>query len=214
MLRLVAEEIEKYAQMHTEPVDPLLNELEQYTHAHIAMPQMLVGPLEGALLRLLVTLTGARHVLEIGTFTGYSSLAMASAMPEDGTLITCELDPSIAETARSFHRRAAYGNRIEVRVGPALDTLSQLKGPFDMCFIDADKVNYSNYFHRVLPLLCQNGLMVADNTLWSGRVTHPADQHDESTRAIHTFNQMVARHPQVTSVMLPIRDGMTLIRKK
>ncbi len=213
MIPLVAKHIEDYARKHSSKMDDVMGELERYTSANIPMSQMLVGPLEAAFLRLLVASTNAKRILEVGTYTGYSSLAMAAALPDDGEVITCDIDPKAVAVAKGFHARSSHGSKIRIAVGPALDTIQSLNGPFDLVFIDADKTNYLNYFHAVLPLLRVNGLIVADNTLWSGRVTDPATQHDESTAAIHLFNQTVVEHPQCECVQLPVRDGMTLIRK-
>ncbi|MCA1846550.1 MAG: class I SAM-dependent methyltransferase, partial [Actinobacteria bacterium] len=163
-------------------------------------------------LALMVQLSGARRVLEIGTFTGYSSLSMASALPPDGTIVTCDVNPDHVAVARRHIEQSPYADRIDIRLGPALQTLDSLPGPFDLVFIDADKTNYANYYEAVLPKLAQSGLILVDNVLWSGRVLD-ADP-DEETQAIRAFNDRVRDDPRVTCVILTIRDGVTVIRPR
>jgi caffeoyl-CoA O-methyltransferase len=211
MLALVPEEIERYAETHTEPVDPLLEELREETYAKTSDPQMQVGRVEGTLLKLLVRLSGARTVLEIGMFTGYSALMMAEGLPEDGRLTTCDVDPEAEAIARRFFARSPHGRKITVRMGPALETIRTLAPPIDFVFIDADKENYPNYYAAVLPLLPSGGLIVADNVLWSGKVLDPMEKTD---RAIARFNDVVAADDRVEKVLLTVRDGLLLIRKR
>ena len=176
------------------------------------MPQMLTGPVEGTLLRMLIQVSGAKRVLEIGTFTGYSALSMAAGLPDDGALITCELDTEHARIAQSFFDRSPHGKKIRLRSGAALDTLHALpaEAQFDFVFIDADKENYVHYYEAVLPKLKPGGLIAADNTLWSGRVLKPKGQSDH---AIVAFNAHVARDPRVEQELLSVRDGVLLVRK-
>ncbi|WP_437508388.1 O-methyltransferase [Sorangium sp. So ce1099] len=205
-------ELERYAHDHTEPPPALLDELREYTRAHDPRAGMQVGRIEGTLLGVLVALMQARRVLEIGTFTGYSALSMAQALPPDGELITCDLDPEVARVARSFFDRSEHGKKIRIAVGDALDTIRALPAspPFDLVFIDADKVRYSTYYEEALPRLRRGGLIVADNTLWSGEVLAP---ETEDARALAAFNDLVLRDPRVEKVMLTVRDGVTLARK-
>jgi caffeoyl-CoA O-methyltransferase len=137
---------------------------------------------------------------------------MASALPPDGRIITCDVDPEATAIARRYMDESGYGEKIEIRLGPALETIETLDGLFDLVFIDADKPNYEAYYEAVLPLLAENGLIIADNVLWSGRVLE--DDEDESTRAIKEFNEHVTSDPRVVSVMLTVRDGMTLVQKR
>ncbi|MBZ4421035.1 O-methyltransferase [Myxococcus sp. RHSTA-1-4] len=210
-LTLVPPEIEEYAHAHTTAPAPLFEELREITYAQMASPQMQVGRVEGTFLRFLVALSGARRVLEIGTFTGYSALMMAEGLPDDGELVTCDINPKAAEVARSFFARSPHGRKIQLRLGPALETLKTLEGPFDLAFIDADKGSYGAYWDAVLPLLRPGGLVVADNVLWSGRVLQPEATDDH---AIVTFNAKVAADPRVEQVLLTVRDGMMLARKR
>lgn len=210
---VVNEDIEAYAAAHTTPEDPLLAEVAAATRAAEDNHGMMVGLLEGRFLETLVWLSGARRILEIGCFTGYSALSMAAALPPGGTITTCEVDPERAAMARRHFAASPWADRIDLIVGPALDSLTLLMGPFDLVFIDADKVNYPRYYEAVLPLLADRGLIVADNVLWSGQVLDPSDQ-SEGTTAIRAFNDMVVNDPRVTCVMATIRDGVLLIRRR
>jgi caffeoyl-CoA O-methyltransferase len=210
-LTLVPEAIEAYAQAQSERPAKIFEELREETYAKMGSPQMQVGPLEGDFLRLLVRLSRARRVLEIGMFTGYSGMMMAEGLPDDGELVTCDVDPKAEEMAKRYFARHPAGKKIQVRIGPALETIKTLKPPFDLVFIDADKENYSNYFDAVLPLVRQGGLIVADNTLWSGRVLEPKEASD---KAIVAFNAKVAKDARVEKVLVTIRDGMMLAYKK
>ena len=210
---VAAPELERYAEAHTTPPDELLRELADETRATLDAPQMLTGPVEGRFLQQLVFATGARRVLELGTFSGYSALSMAEALPADGRIDTCEVSERHAEVARRYFARSPYGARITVHLGPALETIDRLEGTFDLVFVDADKVNYLNYYEAVLPRLSERGLIVADNTLWSGRVLDP-DPDDESTQAIVAFNDRVIADERVVCVQLTVRDGITLVRRR
>ncbi|MFQ5995419.1 MAG: O-methyltransferase [Acidiferrobacterales bacterium] len=212
MKPIVSASIEQYATAHTTPHSTLLEELKAYTLAHCDKPQMLVGPVEGAMLKLLVKLTRARRILEIGLYTGYSALTMAEALPEDGELISCEIDADTAKIAQSYFDRSPHGHKITIRVGPAIDTVRMLEAAvvFDMVFIDADKENYCAYYDAALSLLRSGGVLVADNTLWSGNVLDPDQGTDH---AVVAFNDLVQSDPRVENVLLTVRDGVMLVRK-
>lgn len=213
MTPIVSPELELYIEQHTRARPPLFDELREVTYAKMASPQMQVGRVEGGFLKMLVGVSGARRVLEIGTFTGYSALSMAEALPDDGKLVTCDIDPEATKIARSFFDRSPHGKKIEIRLGDALDTLRGLppNEPFDFVFLDADKERYSAYYEAILPLLRPGGLLVADNTLWSGRVLSPSHPSDH---AIVAFNALVTADPRVENVLLSVRDGMMLARKR
>jgi caffeoyl-CoA O-methyltransferase len=212
MTFIVPAEIEAYAEAHTSAPTDLLRRLAEETRATLRSPQMLTGTVEGRLLEFLVFATGARRVLELGTYSGYSAISMAAALPEGGRIDTCEVDDQHAEVARRFIEEAGFSDRITIHLGPALETLSRLEGDFDLVFIDADKENYINYYEAVLPRLSERGLIAADNTLWSGRVIDESEQ-SEGTVAIRVFNEHVRHDDRVVSVMLTVRDGVTLIRR-
>jgi caffeoyl-CoA O-methyltransferase len=204
-------QIEDYAMRHSAPLSPLVEELIATTREKMGTKwAMLSGHLQGAFLQMLASSVGSRRILEIGMFTGFSALMMSEALPEDGRLITCEMDPEAIALARSFFDRSPHGGKIEIREGPALDTLKRLEGPFDFVFIDADKENLTAYYEAVLPMLAARGVIAVDNVLWYGRVLDPQDEGD---RAIVTFNEHVSRDERVWNMVLPIRDGLMLIRR-
>ena len=199
--------IEEYAVRMTSPHEALLAELSEQTTREVGMEQMLTGPLAGRFLEMLVWISRPQRVLEIGTFTGHSALAMAAALPEGGRIDACEVDPERAAFAQRWFDRSPYGSKITLHVGPAAETIAALDGDFDLVFIDADKEGYIGYYEAVLPRLAPNGLIVADNTLAAGRVL------DDDPPPIATFNEHVAADPRTVQVLLTIRDGMTLIRR-
>jgi caffeoyl-CoA O-methyltransferase len=205
--------IEEYAETHTSPNGELFERLAAETHETATAPQMMVGVLEGQFLAFLVGALGARRILELGTFTGYSSISMARALPREGRIVTCDVNEATTAVARRYAEEAGVADRIDFRLGPALETIDQLEGRFDLVFIDADKENYVNYYEATLPLLADDGLMIADNTLWSGRVVDPDDE-DPSTRAIRALNERVLADDRVENVLLTVRDGMNVIRKR
>ncbi len=215
---VVPEEIEEYAFVHSSREDALLHSLAQDTQENAALPQMQTGHIEGSFLRMLVQLSGARRVLEIGTYTGYSALSMAMGLPEDGRLITCDIDPEATAMARDYWARSPHGAKIDLRLGPALETFrgagrsgDSLAGPFDLVFFVADKENFVNYGEAILPKVRQGGLIAVDNVLWSAKVLDPQEKLDH---AIVAFNRHVRYDDRVDLVMLTVRDGITLARKK
>ena len=212
MTDIVDPVLEAYAEAHTTPPPPHLVAVATETQDTLDFPGMMVGTLEGRFLEMLVYARRPRRVLEIGTFSGYSALAMAAGLPPDGRITTCEISPVHAEVARRHIATSEYADRIEVIEGPALATVQSLDGPFDFVFIDADKPSYLAYYEAVLPKLAAGGLIAADNTLWSGNVVDAKDTSD-NTVAIRAFNDTVAADPRVVCVQLTVRDGVTLIRR-
>jgi caffeoyl-CoA O-methyltransferase len=204
---------ETYAAAHTTPPTAELARLVEDTRATLASPEMLSGPVEGRLLELLVHAVRAKLVLELGTYSGFSALSMAAGLGPGGRIVTCEISEAHADFARRRIEASPHAERIELRIGPALETIGSLAGPFDLVFIDADKTGYAGYYEAVLPKLSDHGLIVVDNTLWSGRVSSAPDG-DESTRALVAFNDRVAADERVVCVMLTVRDGVTLIRRR
>jgi caffeoyl-CoA O-methyltransferase len=211
MDRFIDVVVEQFARDHTEPETDLYTRLREETYREMDRPEMQVDLIEGRFLKMLVRLTGARLILELGMFTGYSALAMAEALPEGGRLITCEIDPKAEAIARRYFAESPHGDKITIRMGPALDAIKTLTGPLDLVFIDADKSNYANYYEACLPLLKPGGLIVADNVLWSGKVLHPNDPDDH---AIVAFNRLVQSDWRVENVCLTVRDGMMLAWKR
>jgi caffeoyl-CoA O-methyltransferase len=214
MSGLVPEDIERYVDEHTTAEPEHLTAVAAETRERTRSPGMLSGHVEGRLLETLVFATGARNVLEFGTFTGYSALAMAAALPPDGVVTTLEMSEEHAEIAGRHIAASPYADRIDLRVGPALDLVRDVDGPFDLVFIDADKPSYHLYYEAALEKLAERGLIVVDNTLWSGDVVDErAPDPNETTLAIRRFNDQVARDERVVAVLLTVRDGVTLIRR-
>lgn len=213
MKTLVAPEIEAYAQAHSMPESDVARALREDTQRTMEYAQMLVGPLEGAFLKMMAQVVGATRVLEIGMFTGYSALCFAEALPGNGRVITCEIDEASAVLGRKHFANSPHGKKIEIRLGPALETMRELSGPFDVIFIDADKVNYLNYYRRALDLLSPTGVILIDNVLWDGDVLKQPPP-DEKTAAIQELNRTIAADARVTAVLVTIRDGVLVIRKK
>src|SRR5580700_12130372 len=212
MTDIVDPVLETYAEAHTTPPPPHLVAVDRETRETLDFPGMMVGTLEGRFLEMLVFARRPRRVLEIGTFSGYSSLAMAAALPPGGRITTCEISPVHAEAARKHIAASPYADRIEVIEGPAIDTVHSLPGPFDFVFIDADKTSYLSYYEAVLPKLAVGGIIAADNTLWSGNVVKDTDQSPD-TQAIRAFNDTVVADRRVVCVQVTVRDGVTLIRR-
>ena len=212
-MNFITEAVEDYAAEHCSSEPEWLVALAKETEAEVGMlARMMVGRIEGRFLKMLVAAVRPRLVLEIGTFTGYSSLSMAEALPDGGRIITCEISERHAEIARRHIAGSPYADRIDIRLGDARETVAGLDGPFDLVFIDADKVSYDAYYEAVLPKLSPDGIIAVDNVLWSGSVIDPENTSDD-TRAIKAFNDKVRDDPRVECVMLTVRDGVTLIRR-
>jgi caffeoyl-CoA O-methyltransferase len=208
-VNLVDPRADEYAERHTTPSGELFERLAAETREKTQIPEMMVGQVEGRFLEFLVRATGARRVLELGTFTGYSSISMARGLPDGGRIISCDVDEETNAIARRYAEEAGVAERIEYRLGPALDTLAGLDGPFDLVFIDADKENYRNYYDAVLPKLAPDGLILADNALRNGRVLE-----DDSGEPMQAFNDYVLNDGRVECVLLTVRDGILLVRKR
>ncbi len=214
MKDLIAPGIAEYIHAHTTPETELYERLRAETYNDLVDPQMQVGRVEGAFLKQLVQISGARRVLELGTFSGYSALSLASGMPEDGQLITCDIDPEVTAVARRYFDESPWGKKIEIRLGPALDTIAALAKAgheLDFVFIDADKENYVRYWKALVPLVRSGGVILADNTLWSGAVLDPQSASDHG---IVEFNRTVQADDRVENVLLSVRDGVMFARKR
>jgi caffeoyl-CoA O-methyltransferase len=207
-------DIERYAEAHTTPQADHLAFAAGETRRQLEnRAGMMVGPLEGGFLAALVAISGASTILEIGTFTGYSAMTMAAALPEGGRVITCEVSQEHAAIAQAHIDASPYKDAIEVRLGPAVNTIAELPGPFDMVFIDADKASYDAYYEATLPKLAAGGFIVFDNVLWSGRVlAETAD--DADTAALRVLNDKLRDDPRVDVVLVPIRDGVSIVRPR
>ncbi|MBS0288498.1 MAG: class I SAM-dependent methyltransferase [Proteobacteria bacterium] len=210
MDNLFSPDLQNYLIEVTSPEEPLLSHLRQETKTTFGMENMITGPVAGKFLQFLVALSGAKNCLELGTFTGYSALNIAKALPMDGKLITCEIDATYAKFAQSYFNKSPHGQKIEIKQGNSITIIPTLNITFDFIFIDADKANYPHYYEMLLPKLRTHGLMVIDNALWKGEVINPQDKR---TQAIDALNKKARQDETVETVMLSVRDGMLLIRK-
>ena len=212
--------LERYLHAHSSPEPELLAELDRETHRRTVQPRMLSGHLQGRLLELLVRMIRPRAVLEIGTFTGYSALALAAGLDDDATLDTIETDDELQELAQSFFDRSEHGHKIRLHIGSALKLAPRLGRRFDLVFIDGDKREYPAYYRMLMgdgggkPLVGSGAVLIADNILWSGKVIGPVARNDRHTQALLEFNRTVADDPRVENVILPLRDGLSVIRVK
>lgn len=203
--------VTEYANAHTTPDSLIIQELIEVSKEDLEHTDMLSGPQVGRLLAILIKISGAKRVLEVGTFTGYSALTMAEALPEDGELFTCEYNKRYEDIARSFFSKSDHGSKITLLMGKALETIPTIEGSFDFVFLDADKINYPAYYEMILPRLEKGGMMVIDNVLWGGEVLSP---QSDKAEAINQLNNEIIADSSVEQVMLTVRDGIMLLRKK
>jgi caffeoyl-CoA O-methyltransferase len=209
---VASDEIRAYAEAHTTPPPELLQRLTEETRETLRSPQMLTGIVEGRLLEFLVFALRPQRVLELGTYSGYSSLSMAAELPPGGHIDTCEVDETHAAVARRYLDEAGLGDRVTIHLGPALETIERLEGEYELIFVDADKLGYPAYYEALVPRLSRRGIMVLDNTLWSGRVVKPPESPE--TEMFVELNARIATDPRVVAVMLTVRDGVTLVRRR
>ncbi len=213
-MEFIPKEIEAYAEAHTEPESELLRQLNRDTQAKVMRPRMLSGHMQGRLLALFSRLIRPYRILEIGTFTGYSALCLCEGLSDNGKIITIDSNEELEEFTSAAFARSGFSDRIDYRIGKALDILPTLTGPFDLIFIDADKANYSRYYDIILDKLRPGGIIMADNVLWSGKVIEPtAMQSDRDTLALLEFNKKIREDPQVKCLLLPVRDGIMVAQK-
>ncbi len=206
--------IEKYAINHTSIEMPVLAKLSRATHLRTHVPQMLSGHLQGAFLQMISKMIGPKRILEIGTFTGYSAICLAQGLQPKGKLITLDCNPEMEDFALPYFEEAGLKDKIEMIVGDATGIIETLEGPFDLVFIDADKENYLEYFKLVFPKVVSGGYILADNTLWYGTVLKPNAENDRETAGIVRFNNFIQQFEGVENILLPLRDGITIARKK
>ena len=208
---IIQQELQEYAEKHTSEESPLLKRINRETHAQVLMPRMLSGHLQGRVLSMISCMVRPKVILEIGTYTGYSAICLAEGLDEGGKLITVDINEELRDRVSGYFREAGLQDKIDYRTGDAAAIIPGLKDTFDLVFIDADKENYARYFDLVIDRVNLNGIILADNVLWSGKVLQP--KADKDTRAIVEFNEKVQRDPRVQNVLLPIRDGMMMMRK-
>lgn len=211
-MHLVSEALEQYVAQHSSKEEPLLAELSRETHLKIQMPQMVSGNLQGQFLTMFSTLLKPARILEIGTFTGYSAICLAQGLTANGILYTLDINEELAPMCARYFEKAGLGDKIKHLTGNALQIIPSLNEVFDLVFIDADKINYSNYYQLVFDMVKPGGYIIADNVLWSGKVLD--EKKDKDTLAIHQFNEMVASDKRVTNFILPLRDGLNIVQKR
>ena len=210
---ILNEELTRYAENHSEPESETLAALNRETYASILMPRMLSGHLQGQVLRMLSSMIRPARILEIGTYTGYSAICLAEGLRDHGLLHTIDINDELRSMVERYVKQAGMEKRIVLHTGDALDIIPKLNEKFDLVFIDADKVNYSNYFDLVFPMVPVGGYLIADNVLWSGKVLGKAAAMDSDTRAIDAFNKKVHQDSRVLNVLFPVRDGLMVMKK-
>ena len=208
---VINKELQAYAEKHTTDESPLLKKINRDTHAQVLMPRMLSGQLQGRVLSMLSCMCRPRVILEVGTYTGYSAICLAEGLPEGGKLITIDINEELYDRVSGYFREAGLNERIDYRIGDAATIIPQLNERFDLVFIDADKENYARYYDLVIDRVNLNGLILADNVLWSGKVLQ--EKPDKDTRSILDFNKKIQADARVENVLLPVRDGIMLMRK-
>jgi len=214
-MHFIPEELDDYVVNHSENEPELLKQLNRETNQKILQPRMLSGHYQGRLLSILSKLINPKHILEIGTYTGYSALCLAEGMQADGELHTIDINEELCDFQRKYFDKSGYGKQIHQYLGNALDIIPVLKPKFDLVFIDADKENYSNYFNSIIDKMNHGGIILSDNVLWSGKVLESKFQkEDTSTPALIEYNKMLKNDSRIETVLLPIRDGLTISRKK
>ncbi|WP_370089424.1 O-methyltransferase [Ekhidna sp.] len=211
-MEFLPDDLQKYVEDHSEPESDLLQQINRETHLHVLKPRMLSGHLQGRVLSMLSHMIAPKNILEIGTYTGYAALCMAEGMQKDGRLITIDNNEELAVRTKEYFSKSEYADRMDMRIGNALEVIPTLKEKWDLVFIDADKENYANYFDLVIERVNKGGFIIADNVLWSGKV-FDMSKNDKDTEAIRTFNKKMHTDSRVQNVLFPIRDGLMILRK-
>lgn len=212
-MEFLPEDIDQYSQRFTSEESETLKELNRFTHAKVLSPRMLSGHLQGRLLAMFSQMIHPKYVLELGTYTGYSSLCMAEGLAEGGMVHTIEVNDELEPTIRKFHEKAGFAEKIKLHIGQALEIIPTFDIEFDMVFIDADKLNYINYYHAVFDKVAKGGYIIADNVLWSGKVTMPEEKMDKDTKMMLDYARLIQEDARVENILLPVRDGLLIARK-
>lgn len=212
-MEFLPEAIQQYVEKHSQEEPPLLQQLDRETHAKVMMPRMLSGHLQGRVLSMLCHMIKPKNILEIGTYTGYSAICMAEGLAAQGKITTLDINEELETMVRGYFDKAGISHQVDYRIGNAMEIIPNLSGPFDLVFIDADKINYSNYFDLVIDKVEVGGYIIADNVLWSGKVVDTEKKIDKDTQALLDFNQKIQASDQVQNVLFPIRDGLMIMRK-
>jgi len=214
-MEFIDEQLSAYAEKHTTAEPELLQKLNRDTYANVLIPRMLSGHLQGRILSMFSHMIQPKRILEIGTYTGYSALCLAEGLTPDGKLITMDINEELEDRVRRYINDSDYSSQIDFHVGNALEIIPTLEDELDLVFIDADKPNYSNYFDLVIDKLRTGGIIIADNVLWSAKVLDPEQlANDEDTKALHEFNEKMQQDSRVENVLMPVRDGLMVVRKK
>lgn len=211
-MHFISEELEDYTAQHSENEPELLAQLNRETHQKILQPRMLSGHLQGRVLSMLSKLIKPEHILEIGTYTGYATLCLAEGLKQNGTLDTIDNNEELYDFQRKYFDKSEWATQIKQHLGNALDIIPTLNKKFDLVFIDADKENYINYYKMIVPLMNRGGVIISDNVLWSGKVLEELKPNDKSTKVLLEYNRLLKEDPRVETVLLPIRDGLTVSR--
>ncbi|RXR20660.1 O-methyltransferase [Flavobacterium amnicola] len=211
-MHFISEELEDYVAKHSENEPELLVRLNKETHQKVLQPRMLSGHFQGRVLSMLSKIIRPTNILEIGTYTGYAALCLAEGLPENGTLDTIDIKEELVDFQRKYFGQSPWANQIQAHLGDALDIIPTLNKKFDLVFIDADKENYINYFEMIVPLMNKGGIILSDNVLWSGKVLEEVNPNDKSTQILLEYNKIIKEDPRVETVLLPIRDGLTVSR--
>lgn len=211
-MHFISQELEDYIEQHSQKEPELLAALDKETYQKVLLPRMLSGHFQGRVLSMLSKLIRPVNILEIGTYTGYSALCLCEGMQENGVLHTIDIKEELVDFQRKYFNKSPWGNQIVQHLGEAIDIIPKLDLKFDLVFIDADKENYINYFEMIIPKMNRGGIILSDNVLWSGKVLEPLQPNDLSTKVIMEYNQLLKNDPRVETVLLPIRDGLTVSR--
>ena len=211
-MEFIDSNLDKYVVEHTSIENDLLKKIQRETHLNVLQPRMLSGPFQGKFLSLISSLVQPEKILEIGTYTGYSALCLADGLSKSGTLITIDINDELEERVKGYFQESSFSDQLTLMIGPALSIIPQLEHDFDLVFIDADKKNYINYYKEIFPKVKVGGLIIADNVLWSGKVVDQNAQ-DPDTQLLRDFNLMIQNDARVSNILLPIRDGLMLVRK-
>jgi predicted O-methyltransferase YrrM len=213
-MRFLSPELDRYSEDNSAPEPAYLRELAEETRANIELPVMLSGHVQGRFLSMVSHLLSPKLILDIGTYTGYSALCMAEGLDPDGLLHTIDINSKLAPMVDRYVRKAGFHDRIHQHLAPATEVIPRIEGTFDLVFIDADKQNYSNYFDLIIDRMRPGGMIIADNVLWSGRVLEPAHEQDSETKGLVAYARKVTTDPRVENVLLPLRDGLLVSRRK
>lgn len=212
-MKFLPKKIEHYAESFSSPESEVLAELNRETHLNIMIPQMLSGHIQGNFLKMISFMLGAKRILEVGTYTGYSAICLAEGMAKDGLLHTIDINEELEEIVSKYIKKAGLENQIKQHIGAALDIIPTLNETYDLVFLDADKINYANYYDMVFDSVRPGGFIIADNVLWSGKVAEEIKPNDKDTKALHAYNQKIQDDPRVENYLIPIRDGLMVARK-